>query len=232
MSKPATKNYLLLWDIDGTLVSTGKAGEVALEIAMQEAFQSTTDLSRIDFRGRTDTWIALQLFQQAGIEPTPNNLHDFKEAYLCELRRQLPLYKGKVHPGITGILEEARRRPECVNALLTGNLERGAQLKLEHYEVWHYFEFGAFADDSHLRNELGPVALRRAFEKTSFAFEPENVYVIGDTPHDIECGKVIGAKTIAVATGGYSRAELEAHQPTALFDDLSHPQTFFDLLGT
>ncbi|MDD5261975.1 MAG: HAD family hydrolase [Methylacidiphilales bacterium] len=229
-SIPPANAKLLLWDIDGTLVSVGKAGEIALVIAMERLFGVKTDIQKIDFRGRTDTWIGVQLFKQAGIEETPRNIHDFKEAYLAVLKEQLPMSVGKVHPGILDILEQARLRPDCVNALLTGNLERGAKIKLEHYDVWSYFEFGAFADDSQLRNELGPVALKRALEKTGLHFKPEQVYVIGDTPHDIECGKVIGAKTIAVATGGYSRVELEAHAPTALFDDLRHPEKFFKLL--
>ncbi|HET7535847.1 MAG TPA: HAD hydrolase-like protein, partial [Candidatus Didemnitutus sp.] len=99
--------------------------------------------------------------------------------------------------------------------------QRGARIKLEHYKVWHYFEFGAFGDDSPLRNELGPHALRRAKERHAIEFSPANTFVIGDTPHDIECGKVIGAQTIGVATGTFSVDELAAHQPTAVFKDFA-----------
>jgi phosphoglycolate phosphatase-like HAD superfamily hydrolase len=92
---------------------------------------------------------------------------------------------------------------------------------LEHFKVWHYFAFGAFGDDSPVRNELGPHAVRRASEKHSVEFASENIFVIGDTPHDIECGKAIGAKTIAVATGNFSFADLKRHDPTAAFPDFS-----------
>ncbi|MDR0533998.1 MAG: haloacid dehalogenase-like hydrolase [Verrucomicrobiales bacterium] len=225
------KKYLLLWDIDGTLVTTGKAGEIAMAQSTERAFGIKSDLSKVDFRGRTDTWIGMQLFKQLGLEPTPEHLHEFHEAYLSCLKEQLPLNHGKIFPGILEILEQAANRENCVNALLTGNLARGAELKLSHYSVWHYFEFGAFSDDSPVRNELGPVALKRALEKTGQPFSPENVYIIGDTPHDIACGKAIGAKTISVATGGYSKEELLGHEPTAYFDDFSHPEKFFELLG-
>jgi phosphoglycolate phosphatase-like HAD superfamily hydrolase len=224
------RRKLLLWDIDGTLVTTGKAGEQALVLAMERMFGLKTDLHDIDYRGRTDTWIALQLFQKCGLDTTDTALHDFKETYLDCLKEQLPLNQGHVFPGILDILATAAQRPDCTNALLTGNLERGAELKLSHYQVWHYFEFGAFADDSHIRNELGPVALRRALEKLGHAFAPEDVFIIGDTPHDIDCGKVIGARTIAVATGGYSEEELRSHEPTAVFTDFAHPDRFFELL--
>jgi phosphoglycolate phosphatase len=154
------------------------------------------------------------------------------ETYLVSLEEQLPQREGIVHPGILEILELSRQRPDLVNALLTGNLERGAKLKLTHYNIWHYFEFGAFADDSSNRNDLGPVALRRAYEKKGVQIPPEKVFVIGDTPHDIACARVIGAKAIAVATGGYSSAELESHCPDALFEDFRHPEKFFELIET
>ena len=223
---------LLLWDIDGTLITTGQAGVRAFNIAVERLLGTSVNLGEImDFRGRTDTWISLELFKHFGLNADAGKIHELGEAYLVALKEQLPLHSGGVLPGILDILEQARQHPSCMNGLLTGNLERGAKIKLEHYDVWHYFEFGAFADDSHIRNELGPVALKRALKKTGCAFKPEEVYVIGDTPHDIACGKIIGARTIAVATGGFSVAELKRHQPTATFDDFSHPEKFFALLG-
>ena len=96
-------------------------------------------------------------------------------------------------------------------------------MKLSHYGVWHYFGFGAYADDHHVRNELGPVAAARAFEEHGEEFPPDRIYVIGDTPRDIECGKAFGAKTVAVATGYYSREALASHDPDFLFDDFSDP---------
>jgi phosphoglycolate phosphatase-like HAD superfamily hydrolase len=107
---------------------------------------------------------------------------------------------------------------------------RGAEIKLSHYGVWDYFEFGAFADDHHDRNELTKFARARALEKHGEQFTPESIFVIGDTPRDIECGKVVGAKTVAIATGNYSRAELAAHDPDFLLDDLSETEAVIVLL--
>lgn len=223
---------LLLWDIDGTLVSTGRAGEFALDSALDRCFGIKGSIEHVDYRGRTDRRIGEMLLELHGVERSPQNLHDFMETYLVCLEQELPRREGVVHPGILDILELGRHKKHLVNALLTGNLERGAKLKLEHYKVWHFFEFGAFADDSANRNDLGPVALRRAVEKKGLHIPPERVFVIGDTPHDIACARVIGAKAIAVATGGYPKDELEAHTPDALFDDFRHPEEFFRLIET
>jgi phosphoglycolate phosphatase-like HAD superfamily hydrolase len=108
-----------------------------------------------------------------------------------------------------------------VLALLTGNLVRGAEIKLAHFGVWHFFEFGAFSDDHHDRNELGHFARARALDRHGIDFPPESIYVIGDTPRDIECGRAIGARTVAIATGIYSRTELAGHRPDFLFEDFS-----------
>ena len=108
-----------------------------------------------------------------------------------------------------------------VLALLTGNLARGAELKLTHYGVWDYFEFGAYADDHHDRNELGHFARTRAQERHGIKFPPERIYVLGDTPHDIACARAIGAKAVAIATGQYTHAQLAEHAPDFLFDDLA-----------
>jgi phosphoglycolate phosphatase-like HAD superfamily hydrolase len=128
------------------------------------------------------------------------------------------------------LLETLRTHPGFVQGLLTGNLRRGAEVKLTHFRVWHFFEFGAYADDSPRRNDLGPHALRRAKERHAVEFNPNDTFIIGDTPHDIECGKVIGARTIAVATGKYSVKELAGHQPTAVFQDFSDPTAFLRVI--
>jgi phosphoglycolate phosphatase-like HAD superfamily hydrolase len=98
-------------------------------------------------------------------------------------------------------------------------VERGAKLKLEHYGLWHFFEFGAFADDHHDRNELGAFARQRAREKHGIEFQSAAIDVIGDTPHDIACGRAIGARTIAVATGSFSHEQLALSRPDI---DLQH----------
>ena len=103
--------------------------------------------------------------------------------------------------------------------MLTGNLAAGAEHKLSHYGVWQYFRFGAYADDHFDRNELGPVAMKRARE-LGYEFSPHDVWVLGDTPHDIACARAFGAKALAVATGAFLSAQLSEHKPDALFENM------------
>jgi phosphoglycolate phosphatase-like HAD superfamily hydrolase len=222
---------LILWDIDGTLIVSHGAGARAMERAFEKRFGLKGDLSKIDWAGRTDTWITGEVLRHNGVPATPQNCHDYLESYLLELPGELRAGpQGQVLPGILELLEHLHGRTDVAQGLLTGNLQRGAQLKLTHYKVWHYFEFGAFADDSPRRNDLGPHALRRAKEKHTGDFSAGNTFVIGDTPHDIECGKVFGARTIAVATGKYSVAELSAHKPTAVFADFADTAAFLRVI--
>lgn len=211
---------LLLFDIDGTLIVSGGAGEGALRDAMADRFGVEEDLAGITLAGATDGLIARLLLQKHDLPVTPENITTLLDGYLHHLPTRLPRHDGRVLPGIVDLLERLRLRDDCVLALLTGNLRRGAEIKLGHYGVWDYFAFGAFADDHHDRNELGPFARARALEIHGKEFPPEHIYVIGDTPRDIECGRAFGARTVAIATGNYSAAELAAHSPDHLFVDL------------
>ncbi len=231
MAKKSSAKKLILWDIDGTLIKSHGAGVRAMEKALTHRFGVTVDLSKIDWAGRTDSWITGEVFRHVGLPDTPENSHAYLEAYLEQLPRELASGQpGVVLPGVLHLLEVFHHRPDIVQGLLTGNLRRGAELKLTHHRVWHYFEFGAFADDSPRRTDLGPHALRRAKEWHAVEFSPENTFILGDTPHDIECGKVIGARTIAVATGTFSLAELNAHHPTAAFQDFSDTAAFLRVI--
>jgi phosphoglycolate phosphatase-like HAD superfamily hydrolase len=216
---------LILWDIDGTLVSMDRAGERSLLIAIRELYQR--DLGEklpMDLRGRTDTSIARELLAFLGVNGGPEEEKRLLAAYLSHMPVTMPAGKARVLAGIHDALEAIHAHPEIHQALLTGNLEAGAKLKLTFLDLWKYFEFGAFADDSHIRDELGPFALRRAKEKLGIAFPPERVWIIGDTPHDVACGKAIGAKTIAVATGAFTVEQLAALNPTHTFADFSDTQ--------
>jgi phosphoglycolate phosphatase len=223
---------VLLWDIDGTLVSTGKAGEIALGLALEKCFEIQGSIDQVDYRGRTDRRIGEMLLAHHGIAQTEEKMQRFMDTYLSLLEQELPKREGILHAGILEILEQSQTRADITTALLTGNLQRGARLKLEHYHIWHFFEFGAFADDSADRNELGPHALRRAQEKIGQAIRPEQVVVIGDTPHDIACARVIGARAVAVATGGYTAEELLAHAPDMFFADFRQPEKLFQWIAT
>ena len=211
---------LLLWDIDGTLITTGAAGQRAVIRATAKWFGNDSDLGGVEIAGRTDVGIAHQILEKHRELITDEKVTAFLDLYLKFLEEELPRSKGSVLPGVRQLLEKFAPQPDTALGLLTGNLRRGAQLKLAHYQLWHFFDFGAFADDHHDRNELGAFALERAEQETGIKFSPEQVDVIGDTGHDIACGKAFGARTIAVATGSWSREKLGAEKPDFLFNDL------------
>ena len=221
---------LLLWDIDGTLVTTKRAGKTSLLLALRDLHAVEGELAPHDLAGRTDPLIFQTMCERYGLKNDPQTQHDFFEAYLTHLAEQVREREGFTHPGVLDILEEVAQRPDLAQGLLTGNQERGAQIKLDHFRIWHYFEFGAYGPDGATRNDLGPQALKRAYARLGVEFTPEDTFVIGDTPHDIECGKAFGARTIAVATSSYSYDELAAHEPTALFHDLSDKAAFFAVI--
>lgn len=221
---------LLLWDIDGTLIASGGAGLRALRRALQGAFGLDRDFQDIEFAGRTDRWIMRQVFAKYGVAPTEENFRRFGDAYLEQLPAELPHPAARVLPGVRDLLSACAARPDVAQGLLTGNLRRGAQHKLAHHGLWDFFSFGAYADDAELRDELGPHALRRAGEFHGREFTPAHTWVIGDTPHDIACGRVFSARTLAVATGSFSVAALAAHQPTAVRADLGDTAEILALL--
>src|SRR5947209_19082350 len=212
---------LILWDIDSTLVNTGAAGQHALVRATIEWFGGEGDLTGVEIAGRTDRAIAHQILQKYGKPVRDENVNSFLDRYVALLPEELPRRNGRVLPGVRELLEYLSRQPSTTLGLLTGNLERGAKLKLDYYNLWHFFPFGAFADDHHDRNALGPCAVNRAVAHAGCDFLPEQVDVVGDTGHDIACGKAFGARTIAVATGSWSREGLAECEPDFVFDDLA-----------
>jgi len=222
---------LLLFDIDGTLIHSGGAGVHALKSAFKERFGIDDDLRDIEIAGMTDSGIVVSILNKHKIPSTNENVSAFLDSYVHFLSLELPRRKGKLLPGVLELLERLKSRQHLVLALLTGNVSRGAQLKLEHYGVWHFFEFGAFADDHRDRNRLGPFARARAKEKHGREFSASEIDVIGDTPRDIACGKALGARTVAVATGTWNRDRLSEYHPDFLIDDLSHVERVIHTLG-
>ncbi len=225
---------LLLWDIDGTLVHMDRAGERALILAIKELYQRDLGVTLpIDLRGRTDTSIARDLLAFLEVRSDPAEEQRLREAYLRHMPHTMPAGKARILAGIKEALDAVHAHPEIHQGLLTGNLYEGAKLKLGFLGLWDYFEFGAFADDSYDRNDLGPFALRRAKEKLGIDFPPSRVFIIGDTPHDVACGNAIGARTIAVATGAFTVEQLAALNPTRVFPDLSDTQKLLEaVLGS
>ena len=231
MSDSSQKTHLFLFDIDGTLIASGGAGEYSMSLAVRDHFGVENGLEGVEIAGRTDHSITHTIFKKFGVEATPERVTEFLDRYLSHLKVELPRKNGRLLPGIVELLDALKARPQAAVALLTGNLVRGAEIKLSHYGVWNYFEFGAFADDSSDRNRLGPFARARAEERHGVEFPPERVFVLGDTPHDITCGRAIDAKTVAIATGGFTREQLAAFEPDFLFDDLADVPSVLSALG-
>ena len=212
---------LLLWDIDGTLVTSGGAGARALRTALHHVFAIDGPLDDIDFAGRTDRWILRTILQKFALPASEENLRRLLDAYLTTLPSELANPHARVLPGIPALLAATAGQPGFAQGLLTGNVRRGAQTKLAHHGLWDHFPFGAFGDDGELRPDLGPHALRRARDHTGTDFPAHRVWIIGDTAHDIACARTLSARVLAVATGGHPLAALAAHRPDALLADLT-----------
>ena len=225
------KPTLILWDIDQTLVNMDRAGERALLQLIKETYQHDfKEQLPVDLRGRTDTSIMRDLMAHIRVEHTPAAAEKFRGEYLALLPVTLPKGNARVLPGVQAALDAIAANPDLHQALLTGNLREGARLKLSHVGIWSYFEFGAFADDSANRNELGPFVLARAKERLGIDFPPDRVWIIGDTPHDIACAQAIGAHSIGVATGSFPAEDLAESGATHVFQDLSDTQALLTLL--
>ncbi len=221
------QNTLILWDIDGTILHSTGAGMKALNRAMENVFGISGSFSGIEFAGRTDPMIIRQIFARFGIEHSRENVSSYVDGYVAALPDSLAANNARILPGIEEILAHAAAHPGIAQGLLTGNLRRGAQIKLGYHGLWDYFPVGAFADDSELRDELGPHALRRAAAHWGVTFPMERVWIVGDTPHDVSCARAIGARVLAVATGNSAASTLASHGPDAVLESLADPVAFW-----
>jgi phosphoglycolate phosphatase-like HAD superfamily hydrolase len=220
---------VLFWDIDGTLLTTGKAGAPAWEAAVRAVTGRDFRLSSIRVPGLTDFQIAVRTFELLDVEVDDDTLRRMVRMYEEGLPGALPLRQGHVMPNVREILEHLQHRDDVRSYLLTGNTRGGAKAKLTHYDLFKYFPDGAFAEDAGNRASIAARALELA--RRSGPVVADRVFVIGDTPHDIECANAIRAKTIAVATGGYTVDELATHSPWRIFEALPPPDQFFGLIG-
>ena len=220
---------VLFWDIDGTLLTTGKAGVPAWEAAVQEVTGREFQLSSIRVPGLTDYQIAVRTFELLGLEPEDATLRRMVARYEELLPTALPTRQGHVLPNVREILERLRGRADVRSYLLTGNTRNGAKAKLTHYRLFDYFPDGAFAEDAGERSTIAARALELA--RRAGPIGENATFVVGDTPHDIACANAIGARTIAVATGGYSVDELSEHRPWRVFPELPPAEEFVRLIG-
>jgi phosphoglycolate phosphatase-like HAD superfamily hydrolase len=226
---------LLLFDIDGTLVLTGGAGLRALNRACEELLGHRDAVDGIPVAGRTDWIILHDALTRIGRDLDTDLFARLRDRYIQRLEEEIERpgtgRKG-VMPGVRGILEALHQREDVCLGLLTGNFEAGARVKLEHFGLWRYFRCGAFGDDAADRNALVPFAVSRARAcGVSLSGHPD-VVVVGDTPHDVACARVAGARPVAVATGGYSIEELRESGADVVFADLTHPAALHAILGS
>ncbi|MEW6320381.1 MAG: haloacid dehalogenase-like hydrolase [Acidobacteriota bacterium] len=217
------KPALLLFDIDGTLVLTGRAGARAMARAFAEVFGVTEAFTGVSMAGRTDTWLVTTALARAGLPATPAALASFRTAYLAALAEEMHQPgsgpKGLL-PGIEALLAAVAGVDGVHTALLTGNFQDGARIKLEYFAIWHRFAWGVFGDEALERVDLAPIATARARARVPAAARA-NTIVIGDTPLDVACGRAAGARVLAVATGGYSVDELAAAGADVVLPDLA-----------
>lgn len=202
-------SQLILFDIDCTLIDTGGAGMTALREAVVEIFGD--EGPPLDLAGSTDSGIVRGLFKHFGKDFDPEVEEEFYLSYLPKMQKNLnsPCFGGHVLPGAKSLIVGLESEGHTLG-FLTGNMKRGAILKASHYDLNQHFHFGAYGDDHWDRNQLGPVALERAFNATGRRFAPEEVVVIGDTPKDVACAKAFGARSVAVATGAFEADQLMA----------------------
>jgi phosphoglycolate phosphatase len=213
---------LVLFDIDGTLVRTGGAGVEAFRKVFAAEFGATDGFERLKFAGRTDTGLVREFFEFHKIPMTPENTQRFFEHYVFLLDHILA---QNTHRPIAGVMEfiaglRALPYPPALG-LLTGNIRLGAEIKLRHCGIWEIFEIGAFADDGEDRSHIAAAARERGRRLLGQKLRGEEILVVGDTPHDIRCGKFIGAKVLAVATGGATLDELKDHPADRAVEDLT-----------
>jgi phosphoglycolate phosphatase len=221
---------LILFDIDGTLIDSGGAGVRSLDIAFKKVFSVENGFHGISMAGKTDAQILKEGLLKHGLS-MDGNINAVIEAYLFHLKQEIQNDRKHAKPGIHEILELLNHAPYIRLGLLTGNLEQGARIKLEAFNLNNYFPSGAFGSDDEDRNKLLPVAVRRFEKLFKEKLRIEESIVIGDTPRDVECAHMYGAICIGVATGPYSFDELVEAKADYVVKDLSNPASLFESLN-
>jgi phosphoglycolate phosphatase len=228
MTKAGSNGHrLVLFDIDGTLLSAGRVARESVLRALEAAYEwkasnEHDDRAKYDFSGKTDPQIVRELVSgQIGPERCEAGLERALATYLEELERRLLPGTIVPKPGVTELLARLAAERNVTLGLLTGNLERGARLKLAPPDYNRYFPFGAFGSDSADRYDLPSIAVRRALEATGRRFEGKSIVIVGDSVHDVACGRSLGVRAVAVATGPTRPERLAAERPDALLESFT-----------
>jgi phosphoglycolate phosphatase-like HAD superfamily hydrolase len=213
---------LVLFDIDGTLVHTGGAGTAAFTKTFATEFNLHHGTEKMRFAGRTDVSLVREFFKLHGLPESPENFRRFFENYVFWLDQILVRNGGEACRGIRQFIRDLQSLSDPpALGLLTGNIRLGAEIKLRHFGLWETFVMGGFADDHEDRNHIALAALERGRRVLDRNLQPQEIVVIGDTPFDVRCGKFIGAKTLAVATGGAKFGELKMQAADWTVEDLT-----------
>ncbi len=224
---------LILFDIDGTLLLTGRAGQRAMTHAFQDVYGIPDAFTSVAMAGRTDTSLVSQALHQHGIPDTADMHEKFRTVYLEKLSKEIHepgVGRKGVMPGARELLVALSAHSHLHVALLTGNYRDAAIVKLTYFDLWNHFRWGAFSDDAGDRNALVPIARERARSFGVPQAACERAIVIGDTPDDVNCARAAGALSIAVATGGFSAAALRSAGADVVLDDLSATESVLTLL--
>jgi phosphoglycolate phosphatase-like HAD superfamily hydrolase len=214
---------LVLFDIDGTLVNTGGVGKNAFAYTFATTFEARDGANKISFAGRTDPSLVREMFGIHRIPATAENFKKFFDHYVFCLDHLIQSAGGDTCPGVREFIRDLTLLPDPpMIGLLTGNIRLGAEIKLRRYGLWDLFETGGFADDHEDRNHIAAAAFERGRRVLGKGLQPKDVVVVGDTPFDIRCAEFIGARILAVATGGSKYHELQPLAPNWLVKDLTH----------
>jgi phosphoglycolate phosphatase-like HAD superfamily hydrolase len=222
---------LILFDIDGTLVSGGPA-KVAFETAMAETYGTAGDVSRVSFAGKTDPQIARELLSGAGFDDrtVDEGLPVLWERYLSYLRASLPDRPMRVLAGVRELLDALMAVEGVALGLVTGNIVGGAELKLHSAGLWERFAIGGFGSDHEERDHLPGIALTRARAHWQAELHARDAVIVGDTPRDVACGRAGGTRTLAVATGSFTGADLRTAGADHVVEDFSATERLIELL--
>ncbi len=216
--------HLVLFDIDGTLLNSHGAGRRAMKRALLAVYGTAGDLDGYNMAGKTDRRIIHDVLVAAGLsaDDIAARFPRYEAVYADMLEEEVARRRPTPLPGARDLVVRLARREDVVLGLLTGNLPEGAYIKLRSAGFDpRLFVVTAFGDDALDRHELPPVAVARAHALTGHRFRGKEVVIVGDTPLDIACGREIGARSVAVATGPYSLEDLAPHGPDALLPGLA-----------
>lgn len=214
---------LVLFDIDGTILSASGVSGRTLGEVLREVFGTDGYSAGYDYSGKTDPQIVRELMRAAGIADAEidRRLPETLQRYSVRLDAALRPEHVTPKPGVTALVHTLAEEPRACLGLLTGNLEPCARVKLRPLELNHRFGFGAYGSDHEDRYQLPSVAVRRALDHTGRRFAGKTVVIVGDSIHDVRCGRSLGVRAVAVATGSTPREVLAAESPDALLDDFS-----------